>query len=98
MVVTGLASNPLTPLIILEVFPVVTINEKKNSGFRPMQISIWYPADKSDKGQMKYEDCFFLKAHEMGEIELSAQIKKTLKKESSTSPHYRLPFPSQVNS
>jgi pimeloyl-ACP methyl ester carboxylesterase len=51
-------------------------------GFRPMQIAIWYPAKaKQTDTHINYEDYFYLKAHETGEVIMTDQVKLEIIKE-----------------
>lgn len=52
---------------------------KEESTFRPMQISIWYPAKNNvTKAKMKYEDYFFLRANETGAVNLTKELKEKI--------------------
>ncbi|UCD60062.1 MAG: hypothetical protein JSV59_09205 [Flavobacteriaceae bacterium] len=52
-----------------------------HTSFRPMQVCIWYPAPNSGSAPMIYEDYFFLKAHETGEVVITEKLKEKLIKE-----------------
>jgi|GEM_PF-1225633 len=49
--------------------------------YRPIQVCVWYPAVVSDEIPMKYEEYFFLKAHETGNATLTATARKKLLKD-----------------
>lgn len=46
--------------------------------YRPIQVCVWYPAEAIDKNPMKYNEYFFLMAHETGKTELSKTLKDSL--------------------
>ncbi|WP_158594639.1 tetratricopeptide repeat protein [Ulvibacterium marinum] len=46
--------------------------------FRPIQVCVWYPAEAVDKSPMKYDEYFFLMAHETGKIDLSKTSRDSL--------------------
>ncbi|NAY93117.1 hypothetical protein GTQ34_14470 [Muricauda sp. JGD-17] len=56
--------------------------EGKNH-YRPMQIGIWYPAEKSESSDlMKYEDYYLLKAHETGLLKDADTLRQMVIRES----------------
>ncbi|WP_422081861.1 tetratricopeptide repeat protein [Ulvibacterium sp.] len=46
--------------------------------YRPIQVCIWYPAEAVGKNPMKYNEYFFLMAHETGKMELSTALRDSL--------------------
>ena len=62
------------------LYETLHANHNKTT-YRPIQVCIWYPAVKSERKSLKYEEYFFLKAHETGEVVLTDQIKQKIVKD-----------------